>query len=48
MEPYRNRPRPLLINEDSVFLDNLDTAAEEYASWGFYHQGYGSGYKDAR
>jgi hypothetical protein len=48
MEAYRVRPRPLLINEDSVFLDNLDAAAEEYASWGFYHQGYGSGYKDAR
>ena len=48
MEGYRNRPRPLLINEDSVFLDNLEVAAEEYASWGFYHQGYGSGYKDAR
>ena len=48
MQPYRERPRPLLINEDSVFLDNLEVAVEEYASWGFYHQGYGSGYKDAR
>lgn len=43
---YRKRPRPLLINEDSVFLDNLDAAVGEYASWGFYCQGYGSGYAE--
>ena len=43
---YINRPRPILINEDSVFVENLDAAVSEYASWGFYCQGYGSDYKD--
>ncbi len=43
---YAVRPRPVLINEDSVFVDNLKTAVDEYTSWGFYCQGYGSDYKD--
>ena len=42
-EAYRNNPRPLLMNEDSVHLDSLDAAFEEYASWGYYSQGYGCG-----
>lgn len=33
---------------DSVHLDNLEAALSEYASWGFYHQGYGSMCKDRR
>jgi hypothetical protein len=45
---YRKRPRPIVVNEDSVHLDNLEAALSEYASWGFYHQGYGSMYKDRR
>lgn len=45
-EPYRRRPRPIAINEDSVFVENLEAAVDEYASWGFYCQGYGSGYRD--
>jgi hypothetical protein len=45
-DEYQRRPRPILINEDSVFVDNLEAAAAEYASWGFYHQGFGSGYRD--
>lgn len=40
---YQKKPRPLLINEDSVHLDSLDAAFEEYASWGYYSQGYGCG-----
>jgi len=44
--PFRARPRPVLINEDSICLDNLDAACDEYASWGYYSQGFGSAYKD--
>ncbi|MGQ9882217.1 MAG: hypothetical protein ACUVSV_15385 [Armatimonadota bacterium] len=47
-QAYRKRPRPIVVNEDSVFLDNLEAALSEYASWGVYHQGYGSMYKDRR
>ena len=47
MDAFKERPRPLLINEDSVFLDNFEASVSQYASWGFYHQGYGSNYKDA-
>jgi hypothetical protein len=43
---YRKQPKPIMINEDSVFVENLEAAIDEYASWGFYHQGYGSSYKD--
>lgn len=43
---YQKRPRPILVNEDSVFLENLAAAVAEGASWGFYCQGYGSCYED--
>ncbi|KPK65130.1 MAG: hypothetical protein AMK73_03850 [Planctomycetes bacterium SM23_32] len=43
---YRERPRPVCINEDSIFVENLEAAVEEGASWGFYCQGYGSEYQD--
>lgn len=43
---YRTRPRPLLVNEDSIFVSNLEAALAEGASWGYYDQGYGSGYRD--
>jgi hypothetical protein len=42
LEPIRKRPRPLIINEDSTLIANLEAALEEGVSWGFYHQGYGS------
>lgn len=45
-DELKAKNRPILINEDSVFVENLDAAFEEYASWGFYCQGYGSKYKD--
>jgi hypothetical protein len=41
-DEYRRRPRPIVVNEDSVFIENLDAAVEEGCSWGFYCQGYGS------
>ncbi|MFP4580284.1 MAG: hypothetical protein ACLFQ6_06110 [Candidatus Sumerlaeia bacterium] len=43
---YKARPRPILINEDSIFVENLEMAVKEGASWGFYCQGYGSQYQD--
>jgi hypothetical protein len=41
----QNRPRPIIINEDSTLIANLDAALLEGVSWGFYHQGYGSDYQ---
>jgi hypothetical protein len=46
MAPVRRRPRPIVVNEDSVFVENLEAAAGEGCSWGYYDQGYGSGYRD--
>lgn len=43
---YQARPRPICINEDSIFVENLEAAVGEHASWGFYCQGYGSDYQD--
>jgi len=45
-EECRKRPRPIVVNEDSVFVENLEAAVEEGCSWGFYCQGYGSVYRD--
>jgi hypothetical protein len=45
-DEYRRRVRPLLVNEDSVFAENMRAAVAEGASWGFYCQGYGSDYQD--
>jgi len=45
---HRDRPRPILINEDSIHLENLDAAIEAGASWGYYDQGYGSGAVNGR
>ncbi len=42
-DAYLAAPRPLLVNEDSMYLNNLEAAVDEYASWGFYIQGYGAG-----
>jgi hypothetical protein len=47
-EPYSRRPRPILVNEDSVSVENLEAAVAEHCSWGFYCQGYGSRYSDRR
>lgn len=42
-ETQRKNPRPILINEDSTHLENFEVAVDEYASWGYYSQGYGCG-----
>ncbi len=47
-ETYQYKPRPILINEDSIDIPNLDVAVDEGASWGFYTQGFGSQYRDFR
>jgi hypothetical protein len=48
LEAIRQRPRPIIINEDSTLVANLDAALEEGVSWGFYHQGFGSDYQHDR
>jgi len=45
---YTANQRPILINEDSIDIRNLDVSVDEGVSWGYYAQGYGSGYKDSR
>lgn len=39
---FKKRPRPLLINEDGIDLDNMKAALANGASWGYYAQGAGS------
>lgn len=41
--PMRERPRPVMCNEDSTFTENLDVSVDEGCSWGYYSQGYGAG-----
>ncbi len=43
---FKRRPRPVVVNEDSVSVENMEAALSQYCSWGFYCQGYGSGYED--
>lgn len=45
-DEFKKHPRPILVNEDSVFVENMEAAVDKYASWGFYCQGYGCHYKD--
>jgi len=47
-DAYKQLPRPILVNEDSVDVHNLDVAVDEGSSWGFYAQGFGSNYRDFR
>ena len=44
-DEHRANPRPIIVNEDSVSVENMEAAVREGCSWGFYCQGYGSGYK---
>jgi hypothetical protein len=39
---YRARSKPIVFNEDSVNLSNLDAAIEKKVSWGYYDQGSGN------
>ncbi len=42
---YKKAPKPIVINEDSPGIPNLDMAWQEGVSWGYYDQGYAG--KDA-
>ena len=48
MPAFQRQPKPLLINEDSPGLPNLEMAWPAYVSWGYYDQGFGSGWKGDR
>ena len=38
---YVKAPKPIVINEDSPGIPNLDAAWQAGVSWGYYDQGYG-------
>ena len=40
MPEYRRNPKPIVINEDSPAVPNLDAAWRNGASWGYYDQGF--------
>jgi hypothetical protein len=40
MPAYQRNPKPILINEDSPAVPNLDAAWHNGASWGYYDQGF--------
>jgi len=42
-DAFQENPRPIVVNEDSIHVDSLEAAIDEYASWGYYSQGYGCG-----
>lgn len=48
MLTFQRHPKPLLINEDSPGVPNLDIAWRNYVSWGYYDQGFGSDWKGDR
>jgi hypothetical protein len=45
-DDFKRKPCPILVNEDTIFTDNLETCVDEYVSWGLYCQGFGSDYQD--
>lgn len=45
---FQANPKPLIINEDSPGIPNLDVAWRNYVSWGYYDQGFGSAWKGDR
>lgn len=40
MAEFRAHPKPLVINEDSTGIPNLDVSWRNSVSWGYYDQGY--------
>ena len=40
MPEYRRDPKPIIINEDSPAVPNLDASWRNGASWGYYDQGF--------
>lgn len=45
MPTFQANPKPLIINEDSPGIPNLDVAWRNYVSWGYFDQGFGSSWK---
>jgi hypothetical protein len=45
---FQRNPKPLIINEDSPGLPNLEVAWRNDVSWGYYDQGFGSDWKGDR
>lgn len=43
-EAFQEKPKPIVWNEDSPNVGNLNAAFEAYTSWGYYDQGFGSGW----
>ncbi len=41
MPAFQRDPKPIVINEDSPGLPNLEAAWRNYASWGYFDQGFG-------
>ena len=41
MPAYQRHPKPILINEDSPGIPNLETAWKHGVSWGYFDQGFG-------
>jgi hypothetical protein len=40
MPAFKASPKPLIINEDSTGIPNLEVSWQNYVSWGYYDQGY--------
>lgn len=40
MPAFQANPKPLMINEDSTGIPNLEASWSNYVSWGYYDQGY--------
>ncbi len=41
---FKRTPKPVLVNEDTLFIDNLEAAVQTGCSWGYYDQGKGCDY----
>ncbi|NLE43217.1 MAG: hypothetical protein GX620_00745 [Chloroflexi bacterium] len=41
MQAFRANPKPIVINEDSPGIPNLEAAWRNGASWGYFDQGFG-------
>ncbi len=47
-DSWTRHPRPILCDEDSIHLDNLEVAVDEHVSWGYYDQGHGCSMRHGR
>ena len=41
MPAYRENPKPIVVNEDSIGIPNMDVAWRNAVSWGYFDQGFG-------